>query len=305
MRKVYKRTGHTQFDNAIIAFDNHLAISGKAIATRKAYNLSLIRFLKISNKLPEHCSKIEIVDTILKIKEIHGFGPSTLKHYIYGIRYYLKHIAERMDLFMKIPIPTLKVYDFDVLNVEEIQLIFKNCNNIRDLFILQLLYETGIRLNELLSINYQDFDLYHKTLTIRNIKNNKTRVVYFGESMKRLLIEYHTQYRSLFSKTKNEFQFHPFIHLSRSGVRYMMQSVVKRSGIQKHVSCHLFRHAFAVHYLNFGGQIYQLQKLLGHSHINTTLLYLQYAILAPAENISILDTLLDANKEINTSLIRA
>lgn len=305
MRKVYKRTGNTLFDHAIIAFDYHLEISGKAIATRKAYNKSLVSFLNVSNKLPEHCSKNEILEVIIKIKNKHGFGSSTLKHYIYGLRYYLKNVVDRMDLYMKIPIPKTKAYDFDVLNVEEVNLLFQNCSNIRNLFILQLFYETGIRLNELLSVNYQDFDIFHKTLTIRNSKNNKTRVVHFGEKLKNILLEYNRLNRSLFSKTKNEYQFHPFINLSRSGVRYMIRSVTKRSGIQKRVSSHLLRHAFAVHYLNFGGKIYQLQKLLGHSHLITTMCYLQYAVLPSGQNISILDKLLECCNEINGDLMRA
>ena len=79
--------------------------------------------------------------------------------------------------------------------------------------------------------------------------------------------------------------------LSVRGVQYILGQIVKRSGIKKRISTHTFRHTYAVHYLNGGGSIFLLQKLLGHEYITTTLNYLKYAKIPDGLNISILDQL--------------
>ncbi len=305
MRKIKNLTGDEKFDSAILSLDNHLFISGKAMATRKRYNFALCKFIMRTNKLPEECTKNEIINIILDIQEQRGFQSSTLKHYIYAIRYYLKNVVERMDLFSRIPIPKTKFYDVEILNLHEVESLFSAAKNCRDLLILQLLYETGVRIKELLNIQSHDFDLYHKTLIIKNSKNQKTRIVHFGENLKRTLLQYQKINTSLFSASFINSNFHPFFTISRSSVRYIIKTAVKNCGIQKRVTPHLLRHAFAVHYLNFGGTIYQLQKLLGHSHLTTTFYYLQYAILPESKNISILDKLMNHIQSNQINLIRA
>jgi site-specific recombinase XerD len=63
--------------------------------------------------------------------------------------------------------------------------------------------------------------------------------------------------------------------LTLRGVQHIVRQIVQRSRIKKRISPHTFRHTFAVHYLNAGGSIFHLQKLLGHEFITTTLNYLK------------------------------
>jgi site-specific recombinase XerD len=74
-------------------------------------------------------------------------------------------------------------------------------------------------------------------------------------------------------------------------VQFIVRQIAKRSGIKKKISPHTFRHTYAVHYLNAGGSLFHLQKLLGHENITTTLHYLKYAKLAEGTRRSILDIL--------------
>jgi len=293
--KIYTKTGVPKFDKALLDLDNHLNVAAKTIATRKSYGRGLRRFMFVANKLPEECTKEEILECMLKIKQQNDCKYATLKLIIYTIKYYLRHVANRMDLFTKIPIPITKKYNIEVLNVHEIKQLFNVCRNPRERLIIQLLYETGIRVSELLKINIDDFDFHNNSLVIRDSKNRKTRTVYFGENLVKVFFEYLKVSKSLFSDTLFTRQFHPFIPMSKSGVRWVMNSITERSGIRKRVNTHAIRHAFAVHYLNFGGTIYQLQKLLGHSHLQTTCYYLQHAVLPDSINISILDKLLESN----------
>lgn len=303
--RIYKSTGIEKFDFALSSLDNHLHISGKSISTRKSYANGLHKFLIHSNKLPEECTKEEIINYFITFKNNRGLQLASLKIYIYSIKYYLKNIAERIDLFDKIPIPVTKQYKLNVLNIHEISLLFDSCKNCRERLIIHLLYETGIRVSELVKLNINDFDFHNKTLIVRDSKNRKTRTLYFGDKLVKSLKEYHQSNKSLFSDSLFTRQFHPFIPLSKKGVSWVLKALAKRSGVHKRVNAHSFRHAFAVHYLNFGGTIYQLQKLLGHSYLTTTCYYLQYAILPESKNISILDKLTETKQDNIFNFLRA
>lgn len=272
-----------------------MAISGKSVSTRITYARVLYDLILALNKLPEECTQFEIINYFMECKNERELHSSTLRLYITGLKYYLKYIAERMDLFAKVPNPVIKAYNVDVLNIEEVNLLFKNCENTRELLIIQLLYETGIRVSELVKLKWNDFDFQHKILIIRNSKNRKTRTINFGKNLDNTLNLYLNRNQSLFSENVLTRQFHPFIPLSHKGVGKVLKSLVERSGITKQINVHSLRHTFAVHYLNFGGTIYQLQKLLGHSCLTTTMNYLQYAVLPENMHISILDELLGLN----------
>lgn len=303
--KLHKKTGIKKFDFALLSLDNHLNISGKSLSTRKTYSRCLHSFILVSNKIPEECSKEEIIACILMIKENRGFKSATLKHYIYSIKYYLTHIAERMDLISKIPIPYVKKYNIHVLTSHEIYRMFEACKSPKERFVIQLLYDTGIRVGELTRLCVNDFDFYNHSILIRDSKNRKTRTVYFGKNFTKTFNEYYNSTKTLFSDFFLNKEFHPFLRFSKKRVNKILKDLAKRSRIKHKISAHSFRHAFAVHYLNFGGTIYQLQKLLGHSYLSTTCHYLQYAILPESKNFSVLDKLHFESQRLNPILRRA
>jgi len=129
--------------------------------------------------------------------------------------------------------------------------------------------------------------------SIRNSKGNKTRVVQYGQALRHTLNQY---YRvrgglpkeclidSIVVKDKEQ-------PISKRGIQHIVRQVVKRSGLKKKISPHTLRHTYAVHFLNFGGTLPQLQQLLGHEYLSTTLHYLKYAVLPDSQTISPLDKL--------------
>ncbi len=207
------------------------------------------------------------------------------------MRYYLKNIAERLDLYEKIPYPNENGYNVDVLNISEVNLLFEHCENDRELLIVQALYETGIRSSELVKLNLSDIDFHNKSITIRESKNRKTRTVYFGDNLLQTLTKYLNTYQTLFSDKPKQHSYQSLLAVSKRNINYTLGKIVKRSSITKKVNVHTLRHTFAVHYLNFGGTLYRLQKLLGHSRLSTTFNYLQYAILLEGKHVSLIDKL--------------
>jgi integrase/recombinase XerD len=289
MNKIYSPLENHQFNEALIKLDNHLNLSDKSLTTRRAYLNKVRFFMQYTQSLPENLTKHEIIHYLLDIKAKRDIGSASLKMYTYAIRYYLLYISDRPDLYEKIPLPKRRHFNISILNSQEISSLISVCKNSRELLLLQLLFETGIRVGEITRLKIEDFDLEKQTISILDSKNNTSRIVYFGQRLLKTFIQYNQDYKSLFSDTLFNRQFHPFIPMTSRGVSWVLNALAKRVGLKKRLTPHTLRHTFAVHYLNAGGTIYQLRKLLGHKYIQTTLYYLEYAQLPESFNISLLD----------------
>ena len=144
----------------------------------------------------------------------------------------------------------------------------------RDRLILEMLYATGVRVGELVSIKVSDINQSSRTILILG-KGNKERIVPYGEYCEEILKMYLKDgYLSL--NTKNSPYLFLNYHggeLTERGVRYLLEEIIKHTSIQKNISPHMIRHSFATHLLNQGCDLMSVQKLLGHESIKATQIY--------------------------------
>lgn len=144
----------------------------------------------------------------------------------------------------------------------------------RDRLILEMLYSTGVRVGELVSILVSDINFSERSIRIFG-KGQKERIVLFGEYCEDILKLYLKDgYLAL--NTKNSpylFLNHQGGVLTERGVRYLLEQIIKKTSIQKHISPHMIRHTFATHLLNQGCDLTTVQKLLGHESIKATQIY--------------------------------
>ena len=160
----------------------------------------------------------------------------------------------------------------EIISDEAIELLRDNCNCLRDLAMIDLLYSTGIRVGELVNLNISDVDFEARECVVFG-KGDKERKVYFDAKAKIHLQEY------LNSRSdKNPALFvtldAPFDRLKISGVEIRMRRLGRKLKMEK-VHPHKFRRTMATRAIDKGMPIEQVQKLLGHSQIDTTM---QYAI---------------------------
>ena len=145
-----------------------------------------------------------------------------------------------------------------------------NCKNSRDRAIVEFLYATGLRVAELVSLNRSDIDPNANTLKVIG-KGNKQRVIIYSDISKFYLNEYlktrTDDNDALFVSTKR-----PYNRLSTRGVQKIFQNLKKDLGLSGDFSPHILRHTFATR-LAATADITTVQKLLGHTNINTTLVY--------------------------------
>jgi len=149
--------------------------------------------------------------------------------------------------------------------------------DIRDRAILEVMYATGIRRAELISLSIYSVDLSSNTLRIEHGKGDETRIVPLTESAKAALKLYLEEARSLYATEASQTCL--FVS-SRSGgvldaddIRRIVRKATKRAGITKHITPHTLRHTCATHLLKGKADIRQIQKLLGHRRLSSTEIY--------------------------------
>lgn len=144
----------------------------------------------------------------------------------------------------------------------------------RDRLLLEMLYATGCRVGELVSIRIKDIDFGRKNILIVG-KGNKERYLNYGEYCEEALNNYLNNGYHELNRESNGFLFlnNNGGVLTERGVRFILDRIIKQTGINKSISPHMIRHSFATHLLNEGCDLLTVQKLLGHESIKATQIY--------------------------------
>ncbi len=182
---------------------------------------------------------------------------------------------EEEDIILKSPVRRIhKVKSEEVVKEvitdEQLVKLKDACNNSRDLALIEILASTGIRVGELVLLNKEDIDFNERSCIVLG-KGNKQREVYFDAKTKIHLYEYLKSRKddnnALFVSMKE-----PNDRLSISGIEYIVKKLGNKIGI-KNVHPHKFRRTLATFAIDKGMPIEQVQKLLGHVKIDTTMHY--------------------------------
>lgn len=145
----------------------------------------------------------------------------------------------------------------------------------RNKSMLELLYATGMRISELISLKFVNLDLENDIVRVEG-KGSKERLIPISDIAKEFLEVYIQDYRNQLLKTKNsEYIFINNLgnQISRVGFFKIIKKLCLEKGIKKNVSPHILRHSFATHLLANGADLRIIQELLGHSDISTTQIY--------------------------------
>lgn len=212
------------------------------------------------------------------------YSKKTIARHISTLRSFFKYLLKE-DIISNNPMTLISNPKQDkklptVLNYEEVEEILnipdKNTDiGLRDALILELLYSSGIRVSELVSITTDNINKNKKTIKILG-KGNKERYVLYGSKCAELIDEY------IYSSRKNLIgnKSHKYLlvnkdgnKLTTGGIRYILERVLKEGGVKLKISPHTLRHTFATHLLNNGADLKSVQELLGHENLKTTQIY--------------------------------
>jgi len=148
-------------------------------------------------------------------------------------------------------------------------------NYIRDKLLISMLYYTGIRRSELLSLNWDNIDLGKNYLTIKSGKGKKDRIIPLHKNLTQLLDKYLSLRLPL--KCNALFTGENGKRLCKCSFTNILKMHLKIAGLaKKGYSAHSFRHSFATQLIENGVDIFKVQKLLGHSCLDTTRVYINF-----------------------------
>ncbi|MCR4744943.1 MAG: site-specific tyrosine recombinase XerD [Lachnospiraceae bacterium] len=145
---------------------------------------------------------------------------------------------------------------------------------IRDRAMLELLYATGMRVSELISLNVTDVNLGMGYIDCHDA--NRDRVIPFGSEAQNALAAYLSGSRDVMVRDVNEktlFVNCSGVAMSRQGFWKLIKYYAKKAGIEAEITPHTLRHSFAAHLVENGADLHSVQEMLGHSDISTTQVY--------------------------------
>ena len=166
------------------------------------------------------------------------------------------------------------------LNIQEVEKLLEAPSSSslfgqRDRAMLELLYSCGLRVSELINLSYHNINLKEEFIRIHG-KGNKERVLPMGEIAIDYLMKYETNARPMLLKngqSDSYFLSNRGRAMSRQNFFYIIKAYANQVGIDKPLSPHSLRHAFATHLVQKGADLRSVQLMLGHSDISSTQLY--------------------------------
>ena len=179
-------------------------------------------------------------------------------------------VIDTPKLIKKLP-TYLTVKEVDKLLDIEI----KDAFSARNKSLLELLYSSGLRISELISLEFKNIDLNECIIRVMG-KGSKERIVPINDIAIKYLKIYVKNYRQILVKKEQNNYIYLNNHgkqMTRQGVYKMLKKLAVEKGIKKEVSPHTIRHSIATHMLENGADLRMIQEFLGHSDISTTQIY--------------------------------
>jgi integrase/recombinase XerD len=226
----------------------------------------------------------DVSDLLVYLVQL-GISKASQSRLISGLKSFFDFLEQDSDIqlnpMQKIETPKLDRHLPDTLEFFEIEKILANIDlssaeGFRNRSILETLYSSGLRVSELVNLEWSRINLKEKYLIVVG-KGNKERIVPLGSDAKKYMEIYFHEIRSLLSPKKED---QDIVYLNRRGgklTRQMIFFIVKKTAeearINKDISPHTYRHSFATHMIEGGADLRVVQELLGHESITTTEIY--------------------------------
>jgi len=268
--------------------EKKMIVNGKSLSTLNNYMRCISHVALHFKCLPSQLDVEQIEDYLLMVKKRNTTNSeSFFKHTVYGLRFLFR--CEGFD-DRAIKLPHLKRDNKlpVVLGRSEMKQLLKASGLLKHRVLIGLLYGCGLRSNETRSLLIKDVDFERNMIHIRQSKGRKDRYVPIGTHLSRGLKKYlkdESPHKWLFNGKKHHECF------SQKGIQWIVRESTKKTSIQKHVTVHTLRHTYATHLLEDGLDIVSIKELLGHSHIQTTMIYLHVVKLGRKAPFSPLDRL--------------
>ncbi len=274
------------FDGLYKEMERAIYITGNSKSTLSNYARQLAHLALHYNCLPLELDAEQVMDYMYLVKSRGTTSATFFKFTVYGMRYacrlrglqYKQFSLPEIDKDVKLPV---------VLNGSEIKALLKVCKLLKHRLIIGLCYGCGLRCSEVRNLRVADTDIVRGMVHVKQGKGSKDRCLPLGKMLCRGIAQY------ISAEHPRDYLFEGVDSqaMSQRGTQWVVGEAVKRAGLRKEIHTHTLRHSYATHLLEQGVNILIIKELLGHAHIETTMVYLHIAKPSAQTVFSPLDTL--------------
>jgi len=248
-----------------------LDLRGFASTTKKEYLQRAQNFVAYYHRPPTELGEREVREFLLYLVNEKKTGSATQHMYTAAIKFLYATTLDRPEVVANIPWPKRSQTLPDILTGEEVERLFQQIASIKHRAILMTAYGAGLRISEACSLQTSDVDSKRMLIHVHEGKRSKDRYVMLSERLLDALRAYWKVVRP-----SGPFLFPgaiPGRSITPSAVQRVLHQVVVQCQFTKRVTAHSLRHGFATHLLEVGTDIRVIQRLLGHSSLQTTARY--------------------------------
>jgi integrase/recombinase XerD len=276
-------------EERVAEFLQYLAIERRLSPhTQRAYRQDVLAFVRAER--PEtHAvgvallTRARVAEFLARSRE-QGLSPRSLARRLSALRAFCRFLRLQGELttdpFLNLEAPQSPVRLPRLLSLAEVERLLRHPQQdtprgVRDAAMLEVLYATGLRISELVSLPLSALHLAEGWLKVRG-KGGKERLVPLGEQAVERLRTYLAGPRALLMRGSQG--THIFANgrgrpMTRQGVWKLLRGYARQAGITQPISPHVLRHSFATHLLEGGADLRTVQQMLGHRDISTTQIY--------------------------------
>lgn len=247
--------------------------------TQSQYLRAVRQFAKYLGRSPDTASIEDLRNYQLHLVD-HGTSPASLNSAICGLKFFFGVTLDRPVAMAKMKPVHLPRKLPEILSPEEVKRLIAAAGNLKHQTALALAYATGLRVNEVVNLKVGDIDSQRMTLRVEQGKGQKDRYALLSPVLLERLRVWWRVARAQGKMFDGGWLFpglNPVRHLSTRQLNRAIHEAADEAGIEKHISMHSLRHAFATHLLEQKVDIRLIQVLLGHKKLETTALYAQVA----------------------------
>ena len=250
-----------------------MVLKGFAARTQETYLYAITRLARHYHRSPDQLDVADIERYFLFLLKEGKLAPASVRVSVHAVHFLFRQVLQRPLEHCIIRYPKKPQRIPELLSRSEVQLILSHCRNGKHYAMLATCYGAGLRVSELVQLRVRDIDSEREVLHIRQGKGAKDRELILTPGLLHLLRRYWQTYRPcdplFYGK---ELRTPASICTAQKGYTRAKRG----AGIDKQGGIHALRHAYATHQLEAGMPVHQLQRLLGHQSLRTTLRYVHW-----------------------------
>ena len=268
-----------------------LLIQAKGKGTVKNYTGELILLFKYYNvKTVAAITQDDIQQYIVYIKTVHRVGRAKCRSVASACSFFYKQVIKMPYVLPSALYPQKQFILPNIMSQQEVTALFGAPLSLKEYCVVGLLYGSGLRISEVAALRIRDIESASRRIKVVQGKGAKDRYTLLATNLLAKLRQYYLAAKRpaeyLFTSTQTGKAFHP------RSMQLVVTGAMKKAGFtQQGYTAHTLRHSFATHMLDNGSNIHVIKTLLGHSKIETTMVYLhlqqhtQFGIVSPMDKL--------------------